>query len=144
MPLNIDIDDMGLEIPEYNTAVKYFAHPQAKNIIASTLGLASLIIASTPAIKIAYSAMTKAKIVVIPNAYHDAQFGDASKPKPPKKPVQMAWRGGPGMDRQARRGAAWQGGAWQDRRGMARYGKARRCPAGISLSFIWLHLRPGG
>jgi len=90
----IDIDDMGLEIPEYNSAVKYFAHPQAKNIIASTLGLADLIIASTPAIKIAYSAMTKAKIIVIPNAYHDARFGDASKPRPAKKPVQMAWRGG--------------------------------------------------
>lgn len=90
----IDIDDMGLEIPEYNTAIKYFSHPQAKNIIASTLSLADLIIASTPAIKIAYSGMTKAKIVVIPNAYHDNMFGDASKVKPAKKPVQMAWRGG--------------------------------------------------
>lgn len=124
MPLNIDIDDMGLEIPEYNTAVKYFAHPQAKNIIASTLGLASLIIASTPAIKIAYSAMTKAKIVVIPNAYHDAQFGDASKPKPPKKPVQMAWRGGQ---------------AWIGRQGVARHGKAGHGKAGHGrIGGAWL------
>lgn len=96
-PIWMDFDDLLTDIPDCSPARYNYWRQEVQDSVRTALKAADIITVSTKEIAEAWTPLTKAKFVVIPNAWDDELFPKVDRLPDPEKP-NLLWRGSAGHD----------------------------------------------